>query len=126
MTYKSIFDNTLFANQVILVTGGGSGIGRCVAFELASLMKGSRGGVIVVAGRKAAKLEKTRSDILSSMSSLLIKIDCVSLNIRDSVAVNAAIQGIVDRHGRIDGVVNNAGGQFVSPAENITDKGWNA
>jgi citronellol/citronellal dehydrogenase len=113
--FDSIFRPGLFDGQVILVTGGGTGIGRCIAHELASL-----GASVILAGRREEPLQRTRAEIEESGG----KASSVSLNIRDQEAVDATIQKLVADHGRLDGLVNNAGGQFPVPAGDLKPKGW--
>ncbi len=115
MSYRSIFRPGLFATQNILVTGGGSGIGRCIAHELASL-----GAHVVLAGRKADKLEAVEGEIRHDGG----EASHVALDIREEDAVKAAVAGIVATRGRIHGLVNNAGGQFPAPLASISAKGW--
>src|SRR5690349_434657 len=99
MRYHSVFAPRLFEGTVMVVTGGGSGIGRCTAHELAAL-----GASVVLVGRDAAKLGPTRDEIIQDGG----KAEAVPLDIREEDNVKAAITGIVQRHGRIDGLVNNA------------------
>jgi len=113
--FDSIFRPGLFDGQVVLVTGGGSGIGRCIAHELASL-----GATAVVAGRREEPLQQVAREIREAGGIA----DPVVVNIRDREAVDAAIADIASRHGRLDGVVNNAGGQFATPAGDLKPKGW--
>jgi citronellol/citronellal dehydrogenase len=115
--FDSIFRPGLFDGQVILVTGGGTGIGRCIAHELASL-----GATVVVASRKEEPLLVVVQEIVDAGG----KADHAVVNIRDSEAVDATVAAIVAKHGRLDGVVNNAGGQFPVPAGDLKPKGWNA
>lgn len=115
--YDSIFRNGLFAGQVHVVTGGGSGIGRCVAHELAAL-----GATVVITGRNEEKLAKVVAEIKEDGG----KVDSVSFDIRDEDQVKAAVAGIVAKHGRIHGLVNNAGGQFPSPMAAISKRGFEA
>jgi citronellol/citronellal dehydrogenase len=115
--YQSVLREGLFVGQVAVVTGGGSGIGRCVAHELASL-----GAVVVVVGRKAEKLDRVVAEITEDGG----RAEAAALDIRDEDAVKAIVAGIVARHGRIDHLVNNAGGQFASPLEAISKKGFEA
>lgn len=113
--YDSIFRPGLFAGQVFLVTGGGSGIGRCIAHELASL-----GATPVVAGRREEPLLQVVEEIAKAGG----RADHAILNIRDQEAVDAEVAGLVEKHGRLDGVVNNAGGQFAVQAGELKPKGW--
>ncbi len=115
--YCSIFAQALFKDQVIIVTGGGSGIGRCVAHELAAL-----GAVVALVGRTPEKLAAVREEIAQAGG----RADVFPCNIRDEDAVTALVAQVLERHGRIDGLVNNAGGQFPSPLKDITLKGWEA
>jgi citronellol/citronellal dehydrogenase len=113
--FDSIFRPGLFDEQVILVTGGGTGIGRCIAHELASL-----GATAILAGRRKEPLQQVVTEIRDAGG----RADSIELNIRDQEAVDAAIAGIVEAHGRLDGLVNNAGGQFPTPAGDLKPKGW--
>lgn len=115
--YRSVFSPGLFAGQVILVTGGGSGIGRCTAHELASL-----GAQVVLAGRNADKLQQVQAEIADAGGKASIQ----AFDIRQEEAVRAAVADIVAAHGRIDGLVNNAGGQYLTPLAAISAKGWEA
>jgi citronellol/citronellal dehydrogenase len=117
MSYASIFKNDLFAGQVALITGAGSGMGRCVAHELASL-----GATVALLGRTASKLEAVKAEIESTGGKASIH----SADIRDEERVKAVIAEIVAQHGRIDLLVNNAGGQFPSPLHRISAKGFDA
>jgi citronellol/citronellal dehydrogenase len=117
MPYRSIFRAGLFDGQVVIVTGGGTGIGRCIAHELASL-----GAVVVLASRKLAKLEPTRDEILAVGGQAL----ALACDIRNLEQINALTTSVMERYGRIDGLVNNGGGQYISPAEAIRPNGWQA
>ena len=113
--FESIFRPGLFEGQTILVTGGGSGIGRCIAHELASL-----GATPVVAGRNAAKLEQVVGEIREAGGDA----EAVVMNIRERETVDGVVQDLVARRGRLDAVVNNAGGQFPIQAGELSPKGW--
>lgn len=115
--YHSIFRNDLFANQTIIVTGGGTGIGRAIAHELASLS-----AHVVIAARKEPNLITVRDEITAAGGSC----SYVLCNIRDETQVQALFTTVLAERGRIDGVVNNGGGQFLSPAEHISRNGWHA
>ena len=115
--YRSIFRPDLFADQVVLVTGGGTGIGRCIAHELASL-----GATAVIAGRRQEPLDATVAEITAAGG----RAEAVILNIREEDEVDRVVAELVQRHGRLDHLVNNAGGQFASPAAVIKPKGWRA
>jgi len=115
VAYQSIFRPDLFAGQVIIVTGGGSGIGRCTAHELASL-----GASVALVGRKPEKLETVAAEIAEDGGKASIH----PCDIREEETVRKTVAGILGTHGRIDGLVNNAGGQFSAPLEAISQKGW--
>jgi citronellol/citronellal dehydrogenase len=115
--YRSVFQRGLFAGRTILVTGGGSGIGRCTAHELASL-----GAHVVLLGRKLDKLQHVASEIVVDGGRCTFH----ACDIRDEAAVQDVVQAMVVAHGRIDGLVNNAGGQYITPLEKISAKGWEA
>ena len=115
--YASILRPGLFDGQVAIVTGGGSGIGRCVAHELASL-----GATVVITGRSAGKLERTAAEIAEDGG----RAETAAFDIRDEDGVKAAVAGVVARHGRIHALVNNAGGQFPAPLMAISKKGFDA
>jgi citronellol/citronellal dehydrogenase len=115
--YASIFQRDLFSGQLHIVTGGGSGIGRCIAHELASL-----GAEVVLIGRKRDKLERVQAEITAAAGCARIE----TLDIRDEAAVQACIPRILESAERIHGLVNNAGGQFPSPLASITKRGFEA
>ena len=117
MGYRSILRDGIFAGEVHVVTGGGSGIGRCVAHELASL-----GAHVVITGRRPDKLKRVLAEISEDGGSA----EARAFDIRDEEAVTSAIAAIVARHGRIHGLVNNAGGQFPAPMEAISKRGFEA
>ena len=117
MSYASVFAPNLFAGKVVIVTGGGSGIGRCTAHELASL-----GATVVLVGRNADKLRATAGEIALDGGRASQQV----CDIRQEDAVRALVAAVLAKHGRIDGLVNNAGGQYMTPLENISAKGWQA
>ncbi|MDT5149145.1 MAG: citronellol/citronellal dehydrogenase [Mycobacterium sp.] len=117
MAYNSIYNRGLFDDQIVVVTGGGSGIGRCTAHELASL-----GAHVAIVGRNEVKLEQVRGEIESDGGSISTHV----ADIRDEDAVIATIEQVLADHGRIDGLVNNAGGQYRAPLKTISTKGFEA
>jgi len=115
--YRSVFRPGLFAGQVHWVTGGGSGIGRCVAHELAAL-----GATVVISGRSADKLARVAAEIAEDGG----RCETLSFDIRDEEAVKAGVAQVVAAHGPIAGLVNNAGGQFPAPMMAISKRGFEA
>ena len=115
--YSSVFKDALFAGRRLWVTGGGSGIGRCVAHELAEL-----GAHVIISGRTAEKLERVAREIAEDGG----RCEYAVFDIRDEDAVKSAVAGIVARQGQIDGLVNNAGGQFPAPLQAISKRGFEA
>jgi citronellol/citronellal dehydrogenase len=115
MSYQSVFKPDLFAGHTFIVTGGGSGIGRCTAHELASL-----GGRVALVGRKAEKVDAVKAEIQEDGGIASAHV----CDIREEESVKATVKAIIAEHGGLNGVVNNAGGQFPSPLANINQKGW--
>jgi len=117
---RSFFAPDLFQGQVAIVTGGGSGIGLEVARELGKL-----GANIAICGRKPDKIEAGLASLRSAGLSdeHLLGATC---DIRDVAQVEAFVRSTRERFGRIDILINNAGGQFPSPAQHISPKGFEA
>jgi citronellol/citronellal dehydrogenase len=113
--YQSVFRSDLFRDHVVFVTGGGTGLGRCTAHELASL-----GAHVVIAGRRQEPLESTAAEIAATGGSC----SWVQIDVRDEISVERAVTRVLQEHARIDGLVNNAGGQFVSMADQMSANGW--
>jgi citronellol/citronellal dehydrogenase len=105
------------AGRVALITGGGTGIGAATALELAAT-----GAATVICGRREAPLRTTGERIRASGG------ECLELaaDIREPDDVARVLDAAIERFGRIDVLVNNAGGQFTAPAEEISDNGWRA
>jgi citronellol/citronellal dehydrogenase len=117
MPYRSVLRPGLFAGRTVVVTGGGSGIGRCTAHELAAL-----GAHVAITGRKLDKLDKVKAEIEQSGGSC----ECHAFDIREEQPVRDAVAAIVAKNGRIDGLFNNAGGQFPAAIEAISARGFDA
>ncbi len=116
-TYGSVFTPGLMAGKVMVVTGGGSGIGRCVAHELSAL-----GAQVVLVGRNVEKLKTVREEITQDGGTASFQV----CDIRQEDVVKQTVAAIVAAQGRVDGLVNNAGGQYITPLESISAKGWQA
>jgi citronellol/citronellal dehydrogenase len=105
------------AGLVALITGGGTGIGRATALELART-----GARVAVCGRRPEPLEATRAAIEEAGGECL----AVPTDVREPEQVDALLDAALERFGQIDVLVNNAGGQFIAPAEEISPNGWRA
>ncbi|HYM30733.1 MAG TPA: SDR family oxidoreductase [Candidatus Cybelea sp.] len=114
-TYRSVFRPGLFQGQVAVVTGGGSGIGRCTAHELVSL-----GAKVALVGRRIEKLAAVKAEIAEAGG----EAEGFVCDIREEERVRDTVAAVLKRFGRIDHLVNNAGGQFAAPLAAITQKGW--
>ncbi|MGH2824783.1 MAG: SDR family oxidoreductase [Thermoleophilaceae bacterium] len=110
---SKLFQPGLLDGQVAIVSGGGSGLGRASALELAAL-----GARVVVCGRRSEPLEETAARADGG------RVEARVCDIREEEQVEALVDGVLERHGRIDLLVNNAGGQYMTPAEDITPKGF--
>ncbi|MCO5161333.1 MAG: SDR family oxidoreductase [Mesorhizobium sp.] len=117
MGYSSIFAPGLFADRTIIVTGGGSGIGRCTAHELAYL-----GAQVVIVGRNPEKLETVTREITEDGG----KVASMTCDIRDESQVVSVIDLTLEQFGAIHGLVNNAGGQYRAELKTISTKGFEA
>jgi citronellol/citronellal dehydrogenase len=98
---------------VAIVTGGGSGLGRETALELARC-----GAHVTVCGRRQQPLQETAARDPRKL------VDSIVCDIREEEQVQRLVDAVLQKHGRIDLLVNNAGGQFLAPAESITPKGF--
>lgn len=117
LTLPLAFRDGLFAGQVALVSGAGSGLGKAIAIQFARL-----GATLAICGRREDRLERTAEMIRK------IGGTCTThpMTIRDPDQVRALIDDVWQRHGALDTLVNNAGGQFPQPAIDFSTKGWNA
>ncbi len=105
------------AGRVALITGGGTGIGRATALELAAT-----GARVIICGRRSEPLRATAEQIQAAGGECL----AAPADIREPEQVQRAVDAGLERFGAIDVLVNNAGGQFNAPAEEISDNGWRA
>lgn len=113
----SPFREGLFRNRVVLITGGGTGIGRACAEQYGSL-----GARVALCGRRAEPLEETAAALREKG----IEVHTDTCDIRDADRCAAYVDGVLARFGRVDVLLNNAGGQFPSPAEVMKPKGFEA
>jgi len=116
----TIYAPGLFAEQVCIVTGGGSGIGLHVAKVLLHL-----GARVAICGRTVEKLDAAKKELEAHTASA-DNILAASCDIREPDQISAFVGQVLDRFGKIDVLINNAGGQFPSPAEMLSPRGWSA
>jgi citronellol/citronellal dehydrogenase len=110
------FAPDLLRDRVVLVSGGGSGIGRATAWLAARL-----GAAVVISGRKEEKL----TAVVDAMREHGLDVDFEPVDIRDRTWVERATENVWNRFGQVDLLINSAGGQFPQAAIDFTDKGWN-
>ncbi len=116
-TLPTVFRDDLFRGQVVLVTGGGGGIGRALCY-----LFGRLGATVAACGRDPTRLARLEA----GLAKLGVPGSIHAMTIRDPAQVAALIDAVWERHGRLDVLVNNAGGQFAARSLDITPKGWNA
>lgn len=112
-----VFDPALFSGQVVLITGGGTGLGRAMAEFF-----GRHGATVAIVGRR----QEILNEACQAMACLGIEVMAQALDIRDREAVEKAVAQVIARWGRIDVLVNNAGGQFPQAAIDISPRGLDA
>jgi len=115
---RRVFDAGLLTGHCALVTGGGTGLGRSIAQELAEA-----GADLLIAARKVERLEQAAGEIRASTGR---RVEFREVNIRDRTSVEALAGFAREAFGQVDILVNNAGGQFPQKARDIKPKGWNA
>jgi citronellol/citronellal dehydrogenase len=109
-----IFGPGVLSGRVALVTGGGTNLGKAAAAELVRC-----GASVLIAGRRDEVLAEAAAELGDECSS-------IAGDIRGRDGAEAIVSAALERHGRLDFLLNNAGGQYFVPAEGITAKGWNA
>ncbi|XP_016122642.1 peroxisomal trans-2-enoyl-CoA reductase-like [Sinocyclocheilus grahami] len=122
MAASSVFKAGLFNYKVAIVTGGGTGIGKAITSELLQL-----GCSVVISSRKLERLESAAEELTQKIPpSSLAKVTPIQCNIRNEEEVKNLMASTLKLHGRIDFLVNNGGGQFSSPVNLMSAKGWKA
>ncbi|PTX64676.1 NAD(P)-dependent dehydrogenase (short-subunit alcohol dehydrogenase family) [Melghirimyces profundicolus] len=104
-------------DKVVIVTGGGSGMGKAMAKKFAA-----EGARVVITGRSSERLEAARKEIPHRDGQVL----CVPMDVRDPEKVHHTVEETKKAFGDIDYLVNNAAGNFICPAEDLSINGWNA
>jgi len=113
-----MFKEGLLGGKRILITGGGTGLGREIAARYLEL-----GAEVWIAGRRGSLLEATSRELVSLHGGI---VRTHAVDIRDAAAVDAMVQRIWDESGPLTGLVNNAAGNFISPTKDLTPNGFNA
>jgi len=113
----SVFRPDLLAGQVAVISGGGTGLGRALALQMARL-----GARVAICGRRSEPLDETAALVTAEGGEVMTH----AMSIRDPEAVAAFFPAVYERFGRVDMLVNNAGGQFPQAAIDFSVKGWNA
>uniref|UniRef100_A0A4W5KR96 Peroxisomal trans-2-enoyl-CoA reductase n=1 Tax=Hucho hucho TaxID=62062 RepID=A0A4W5KR96_9TELE len=122
MAVSGVFKAGLFNHKVAVVTGGGTGIGKAISSDLLQL-----GCNVVIASRKLERLEATADELRQTIPpSSPASVTPIACNIRNEEEVKSLVWSVLQQYGRIDYLVNNGGGQFSSPAEHTSSKGWKA
>ena len=115
--WPTVYRPDLFAGKTVLVSGGGSGLGKATAW-----LFGRLGAHVAICGRKIEKLEAAAK----GMRDAGLKVETIACNIRNAEEVAALLSTFAERAGPLDILVNNAGGQFPQSAIDFSPKGWNA
>lgn len=113
-----MFQNDLMAGQRILVTGGGTGLGRAMAERFLDL-----GADVAICGRRLAVCDETASEWRTRFPGR--RIDTFGVDIRDAAGVDAMVQALFDGGG-LTGLVNNAAGNFIAPTESLSPRAFDA
>ncbi|OGA60531.1 MAG: short-chain dehydrogenase [Betaproteobacteria bacterium RIFCSPLOWO2_12_FULL_65_14] len=113
-----MFRDGLFKGKRILITGGGTGLGREIAARYLAL-----GAELWLAGRRGPVLQATAEALKKTFGG---KVETHAVDIRDAAAVDAMVQRIWDEAGPLTGLVNNAAGNFISPTKDLSPNGFNA
>jgi NAD(P)-dependent dehydrogenase (short-subunit alcohol dehydrogenase family) len=113
-----VFQKDLLKGKRILITGGGTGLGREMAAKFLEL-----GAALHICGRRKSVLDKTAAELMEKHGG---SVKCHAVDIRDAAAVDAMVQAIWDDGGPLSGLVNNAAGNFISRTEDLSSRGFDA
>lgn len=115
--HRTVFASDALKDKVIVLSGGAGGIGRAIAWLFARL-----GAHLVMVGRNQDKL----SALTSNLTAKGLRASARVVDVREPDAVKALFDAVWHEHGRVDSLINSAGGQFPQPAIDFSVKGWNA
>src|SRR3954468_23619239 len=115
--YPTVFATDALKDMVVIVSGGAGGIGRAIAWLFARL-----GAHVAVVGRDGGKLDA----LVAQLAGRSLKASAHTADIREADAVKGLFDTIWAAHGRVDSLINSAGGQFPQAAIDFSVKGWNA
>jgi citronellol/citronellal dehydrogenase len=120
---SEIFAPGLLSGKVALVTGGGTGLGKATALEFVRC-----GARVTITGRRGEVLEEALEQIRTAVEGVdgAGEVDWVAGDVRERAEAQRIVQAVLERRGQLDVLVNNAGGQYFTPAELIAAKGWRA
>jgi NAD(P)-dependent dehydrogenase (short-subunit alcohol dehydrogenase family) len=115
--HRTAFASDVLKDMVVVLSGGAGGIGRAIAWLFARL-----GAHVVLVGRNQERLDA----LVSNLTGRKLKASAYAADIKNPDAVKALFDSVWKTHGRVDGLINSAGGQFPQPAIDFSVKGWNA
>jgi citronellol/citronellal dehydrogenase len=115
--HRTVFAPDALKDMVVVLSGGAGGIGRAIAWLFARL-----GAHVVLVGRNQERLDA----LAANLAGRKLKASAYAADIKDPDAVKALFDAVRKTHGRVDGLINSAGGQFPQPAIDFSVKGWNA
>ena len=104
------------ADKVIVITGGGTGLGKAMTEYFMSL-----GAKVVITSRKIDVLEETASELRAKTGGEVLPVAC---DVREYAQIEALLQKAVDKYGKVDVLVNNAAGNFISPTKRLSHRAF--
>lgn len=116
-----IFRDDLLRDRISLITGGSSGIGLGIARLYAEL-----GATVAIVGRREDRLAEARDWLRAEVPGSDARLVTIAVDVRRHDAMREKVQGLVDRFGRLDVLINNAAGNFHCPTEELSENGWRA